>query len=510
MRGRTLVVDDAPFAWCSSYIQINIYDTNIERLRERGIDIKDMIEHIGCRSIIMNIPIPKEGASSRHLPGEAFGKDHVSIVQTCKRSTLPAKLHNVANESVTAVKVEGTNAKSGHVQSPSSFQEKSNKSLDRTCTDAAVMSDGDEIFQDCIDDDNRIDLLPKHPSVSEISPCKGAAHRGGNPELLQKAGSNHTQMPEAERSFMEYSRKVVDGIHAMNLATRTVADALSSAMGDVVEKAESRVPSIERDLTTSKLLKERTLTSPKKVVRKYRKRPRLLTSDSELVSDAERPVRETDKIGHEKKVLCSNERQPQPSCGDVHEKNFACMYSGCGAKVAWRPHYGKNRLVDHVRIHWGKKVKKCRLCDYVASHQRKVIYHHKSVHKDKSYEGTLSLETKEDMEELLSLWKQCFPGSIKQFMQNCVLLLDGNILFPFLRQSSSSFRKDAALEEFCDAKLGRLHRASSAFYRTRNFARDCPNTKIGFLQSTDFQSVICTSSGAALLRARPIYGHYVN
>ncbi|KHJ76408.1 hypothetical protein OESDEN_23972, partial [Oesophagostomum dentatum] len=90
---------------------------------------------------------------------------------------------------------------------------------------------------------------------------------------------------------------------------------------------------------------------------------------------------------------------------------------GCKAKVLWRRKYGKNRLVRHTRIHWGKKLKKCSYCSFTATHEYKVSSfidhkvhdHHKNFHGDKQYKGFVSLETKEDMEELVNLWKQCFP-----------------------------------------------------------------------------------------------------
>uniref|UniRef100_A0A0K0DLB1 Cauli_VI domain-containing protein n=1 Tax=Angiostrongylus cantonensis TaxID=6313 RepID=A0A0K0DLB1_ANGCA len=40
-----------------SYVQINIYDTNIKELQDRGVDIKHMLQHIGLRSVVMDVPI---------------------------------------------------------------------------------------------------------------------------------------------------------------------------------------------------------------------------------------------------------------------------------------------------------------------------------------------------------------------------------------------------------------------------------------------------------------------
>ncbi|KIH43013.1 hypothetical protein ANCDUO_26995 [Ancylostoma duodenale] len=45
---------------------------------------------------------------------------------------------------------------------------------------------------------------------------------------------------------------------------------------------------------------------------------------------------------------------------------------GCGQKIHWRPGYGKDRILNHVRTHWGKPTKKCKLCDFKATHAHKV------------------------------------------------------------------------------------------------------------------------------------------
>ncbi|VDP19098.1 unnamed protein product, partial [Heligmosomoides polygyrus] len=45
---------------------------------------------------------------------------------------------------------------------------------------------------------------------------------------------------------------------------------------------------------------------------------------------------------------------------------------GCTTTMKWHPRMGRNRLLDHVRTHWRKKVKKCKLCDFEAIDVRKV------------------------------------------------------------------------------------------------------------------------------------------
>ncbi|RCN30193.1 hypothetical protein ANCCAN_24037 [Ancylostoma caninum] len=106
---------------------------------------------------------------------------------------------------------------------------------------------------------------------------------------------------------------------------------------------------------------------------------------------------------------------------------YYLQFQSCAAKMTWKPRYGKNRLVEHVRIHWGKDVKKCNICSFSAPCWRKVYFHHKRIHGDVEFSGVVSLETKEDMVELMELWRKCFP--------------------------------DAVLQEFCDPQLGRTSRA---------------------------------------------------
>ncbi|CAJ0593873.1 unnamed protein product [Cylicocyclus nassatus] len=83
----------------------------------------------------------------------------------------------------------------------------------------------------------------------------------------------------------------------------------------------------------------------------------------------------------------------------------------CHKTLLYRRRYGKSRLLEHVRTLWERPVKKCKLCDFKASSARKVIYHHKNTHPNQPYSGVLSTESKEDLDDLLKLWQQCFPGT---------------------------------------------------------------------------------------------------
>ncbi|RCN44505.1 hypothetical protein ANCCAN_09496 [Ancylostoma caninum] len=105
--------------------------------------------------------------------------------------------------------------------------------------------------------------------------------------------------------------------------------------------------------------------------------------------------------------------EASPASGKA-DQSFTCQYPDCKATIVWRPRYGKNRLVDHVRVHWGKEVKQCKLCDFKTTSFRNVRHHHKMSHPNMPYQGSLSIETKEDIKELLELWKKCFPGLLSQ------------------------------------------------------------------------------------------------
>ncbi|VDO23210.1 unnamed protein product [Haemonchus placei] len=66
MRGR---VFPTTFSRNSTYVQINIYNTSLQGLREDGVDLKQILQHIGYRSVAMDVPIlsPVKRRSTRFL-----------------------------------------------------------------------------------------------------------------------------------------------------------------------------------------------------------------------------------------------------------------------------------------------------------------------------------------------------------------------------------------------------------------------------------------------------------
>ncbi|KAK6054256.1 hypothetical protein COOONC_08239 [Cooperia oncophora] len=68
MRGRTVFPINTSSWKSTSYVQINIYDTNLQELQEEGVDIKHILQHIGYRSVVMEVPILADLQSSARQP----------------------------------------------------------------------------------------------------------------------------------------------------------------------------------------------------------------------------------------------------------------------------------------------------------------------------------------------------------------------------------------------------------------------------------------------------------
>ncbi|KIH52652.1 hypothetical protein ANCDUO_17244 [Ancylostoma duodenale] len=97
MRGRTISpVDMSPCVDNSCYVQINIYDTNIKMLRERGVDFKHILKRIGCRSLIMDVPIPYLNSREFDFGTEANGGKSPDCGVTAEsRSKVVSVFHHI-------------------------------------------------------------------------------------------------------------------------------------------------------------------------------------------------------------------------------------------------------------------------------------------------------------------------------------------------------------------------------------------------------------------------------
>ncbi|RCN53165.1 hypothetical protein ANCCAN_00719 [Ancylostoma caninum] len=309
---------------------------------------------------------------------------------------------------------------------------------------------GETIFEDCVQDNEQNASIHGNPATDLFSnealvsrkQGKASLSTTNRDETSRDDELTDTAQAQPERSFIEFSRKVMNGILGVNrnrrehslettaeMTTENIVFSQDDSKEDLEIMTESDTSYLLADLTSNEagclrgeelldndenVTEQCDLSSATSSSRRRRKRTRPSSSGYQN-SDGDGVEREGESA-----TESSKRRSSLPS-GKEPERVFECKYPGCTAKMSWRPRYGKNRLVDHVRVHWGKQVKQCGYCGYVATHQRKVHTHHRRFHSGMDFTGAISLETKEDMDELVELWKQCFPGaSVGEFSDPCL------------------------------------------------------------------------------------------
>ncbi|KAK6727262.1 hypothetical protein RB195_005147 [Necator americanus] len=492
MRGRTLAsLNASPLLDCSTYVQINIYDTNIKTLREMGVDIEHVLKHTGFRSLVMDVPLLSQKAcefsstekqhhmNSLRYFGERSPSSAAVSTADCSRASYDTSSPEVTvgscshqNEGKTrpfdgVIKEEKHSEPNGEVA-----ELLGPRSGLFTATTGHVSCSDDDTFQDCIQEPekiavhhkvagsevpsnaassirefSRVDTMSLLPfseynvgesqlnSITRMEPDRSFIISSGHaPKVPCSVPVNPLMSTEAMLSECDDRRKdgifddilsikssneyQTSGIVAESDAPYTLTDLTLSTNTDIIKTAE-RIPN-ERENDTSpngqldddvifqdciqRSDEDDVTDTGAPMTQQRRKRARrssgtFQNSHRNLQNSMEESTHDT----HTTKRNCSVSSRPQ------NERIFQCKFPFCLVKISWRPRYGKNRLVDHVRLHWGKKVKKCNLCDYAAPHWRKVQLHHKRFHSDVKFTGVRSLETREDMEELMALWKQCFP-----------------------------------------------------------------------------------------------------
>ncbi|ETN82882.1 hypothetical protein NECAME_07716 [Necator americanus] len=397
MRGRTLAsLNASPLLDCSTYVQINIYDTNIKTLREMGVDIEHVLKHTGFRSLVMDVPLLSQKAcefssteKQHHMNSlRYFGERNPSSAavstavdddtfQDCIQEPEKIAVHH---------KVAGSEVPSNAASSIREFSrvdtmsllpfseynvgESQLNSITRMEPDRSfIISSGHAPKVPC-----NVPVNPLMSTEAMLSECDDKRKDGIFDDILSIKSSNEYQ---------------TSGIVAESDAPYTLTDLTLSTNTDIIKTAE-RIPN-ERENDTS---------------------PNGQLDDDVIFQDCIQRSDEDDVTDTGAPMTQQRRKRARRSSGtfqNSHRNLQNSMEEFCLVKISWRPRYGKNRLVDHVRLHWGKKVKKCNLCDYAAPHWRKVQLHHKRFHSDVKFTGVRSLETREDMEELMALWKQCFP-----------------------------------------------------------------------------------------------------
>ncbi|KAK6727261.1 hypothetical protein RB195_005146 [Necator americanus] len=435
MRGRTIAPLDN---WEDYYVQINIYNTNLRKLREEGVDIEDMLNHIGYRSVVMNVPI---------MPN--FSKDPV-INTNCAESFVapeeqPYCCSSVKENAGAILRSEPKSLAADDASLPG----------DKNCDVQSIDWTIDKtLFTDCLADTDIESILspPQEKQSVELSVlCSREIHQRSSVEESLRVGLfEHIRQPpehiddrngcnafDDEQSLIgsdpqrNTSLEPLEPIHIISAARSLQQNKNVSSPSKDIRRPEPTIlrrqdadicdNMLNRDECNSKEDNAGAVATPPSSRGCKRRRP----AKSKDLSPAE------DELKEDGLHQCSSGKTPTPkqTCKD---RFFECQIAGCGSRLVLRKGYSKNRLIDHVRIHWGKLVKRCKLCDYTATHVRKIYCHHKYSHKGTAFEGAISMETMDDLKELLDLWKYCFPAWWNCAMVQC----HGSQNGPFYRDSA--------------------------------------------------------------------------
>ncbi|EYC11579.1 hypothetical protein Y032_0050g1988 [Ancylostoma ceylanicum] len=480
MRGRTVpILNSASLQNTASYVQINIYDTNLKALRKRGVDVKHFLQHVGCRSVVMDVPIvSSEVRKPTRLAGRRLNKSFGGFTvhaedflldevqqssenvdsrrdqHDCHDMSLDLDNDQKLNE-VNTTKVAFCESMVDEVvKGPLTSTPMLAKSADSFRSFLSARGTVDDAFIDGVYNESDSELLNSERYVQQPSDrtivesaaavssfaatgMKDVKFANGDGTLFAGAASFCAEFHESEDKEVERSirsKTLVDvladsgtspatkasshvgatpAVSAERHTSNATKSSSSAAVRDTEGSATAHPPSVcpVEDLDEPRTVPSRNPSSNNRK-RNRRKRMRPASSQEDLCNE--------NKGSHEV-VEGSTDEDEDSANQDMQEKcvtsgapakadqSFTCQFPECKATLVWRPRYGKNRLVDHVRVHWGKEVKQCKICGFKTTSFRNVRHHHKMLHPNVSYQGSLSIETKEDIKELLELWKKCFP-----------------------------------------------------------------------------------------------------
>ncbi|KAK5986979.1 hypothetical protein GCK32_004680 [Trichostrongylus colubriformis] len=464
MKGRTLPPTASDVGWlnASSYVQINIYGTNLEELREHGVDMKNILQNIGFRSIVMDVPILIPDATKPSVPlndrrTKSLGCNVIVPEITRSLVEIPCCKSDVFVQSEkSARKITRSNS------SPELSNRDANlctsvedPNLDATC-DTSYYSNreaDDTVHVDqlgSIDDSlapAKVLPLPETAAMEIEKPSQESPLNCG----VSRIASNRLESigPEWLSPSFTDERPIVKKVEEESDVweegcSRVLAElqnlscvSLSPSWNSGAARCQNiSIPTELRDGTETEINQavlaqceiascgsESYLNSDGRSRTSTRKRNGLRRKlSSEVSNDSQKPSsvtkeKNTKKRGVKRlKSLLENGQQCM---------TFECRMLGCSTILKWNPRVGRNRLVDHVRTHWRKEVKNCKLCEFKAKNARGIHRHHMREHPNEPYMGAISKETKEDLEELQRLYTYCFPGVVDDQFCNGTLPLIG-------------------------------------------------------------------------------------
>ncbi|KAJ1370167.1 hypothetical protein KIN20_031837 [Parelaphostrongylus tenuis] len=489
-------MDSSSYEYAFSYVQINIYNTNIKALERRGVDLKHILQHFGCHSVIMDVPVPKTNSPVFFERIKMNQADSADCQIQRSNSSFPdlfaakecndnLKSHGLANE------VEDTPVVFHHndamhdqrhqIRPETSPPSRTNDEI-AECEGKAVCYDDERQYQMDQIADNEIQMEQNGGSAESVmnetmmvdesdEDGRSNAVNGDTPDEsriipnisftnesianldnsdsaeLSKALSlssirsfdeNCSCPPHTFRQSSERQNFVLDNPEvfsvakpAVNVESGVVEDHVQKSFlhpdevyedsvvdGDA-EKISPEHEEVEVKASSSKFLPD--LESGSKIGATVEEEHGHTVSDPASSSVQEVFVNHAETTGDKDKCVVARKQHfwsqyivkqrmsSAPKC-------YQCKVEGCNQQIRLRYGYGKQRLVEHVRTHWRKPVKKCKLCTFRASHVYKVYYHHRHKHKGSEFCQPESLETNEDRNELVQMWKQCFDVPPPRFL----------------------------------------------------------------------------------------------
>ncbi|KAL6730012.1 hypothetical protein Aduo_001015 [Ancylostoma duodenale] len=457
----------------SSYVQINIYNTNLKDLRQHGINIKNMLKRIERHSVVLDVPIPS--ASSRRITTLSSRRREKPLreqqiqpeaIQAFKVDKPALKVNSVADSTISSVK----GAKRGNLKQHTNveiFQD----CLEEACENSYSEDICDRQLQPKLHSNEALRTAkptncekrvlqresphishfqlsrPQPSSVSQKFSEKPRVHPGKReissilPGTVSILEHNNARCTKESVNQPELSTPYSLGKHGMTeidvsklLGSESTVKESTYKGANTSERKDEKGVSEEITCTPADKIMRKSMSAKNITGQKASKRIENMTASPSADTEGEyvgsTPMKATN-TRKRKSLSSSNENRAEKKDGEGNvleprgdaedrksssikaeerTKLFECQMKGCGQKIHWRPGYGKDRILNHVRTHWGKPTKKCKLCDFKATHAHKVLSHHKVAHSSENYGMADSLETKEDLEQLELLWRECFPA----------------------------------------------------------------------------------------------------
>ncbi|CAJ0604580.1 unnamed protein product [Cylicocyclus nassatus] len=403
MKGRVHGTDVCELANCLTYVQVNIYNTDILTLKEHGFDIEDWLRDTGYRSIIMDVPVLN---SLNESAGEIVARRRHDAEKKLQRGKMVVHTPDLHDDLLT----------------PKSSSKPPNTLRHALAKGNGEISEDETLYEDC-------KLLSGEEPHIDTAITTGETTSMGCAKDRHSNSTFHHSFPTLERPTITRNNGVDEEMSGLVSATagHRADDLMSDDTSYVI--TELSPPIAPLNIKSSETIEENNTASNIAAISPSESRS--INADSSIVHDTGNEAEMSPKVNAPARKGRWKNHQLSPFV-----RTFECHYPACTTKIIWRPGYGKNRLVTHVRIHWGKKLKKCRHCDYSATHWGGIYQHHQRKHPDEEFAGAIDLETEQDMRELMELWRQCYPGAVE--------------------------------EEFCDPKLARITRASRFLHSCHN------------------------------------------